>query len=147
MWEPTGLGSTLSRLAPALLDDAADRLFNEARSFRRFGRRQRHRVRILAKRLRYALDLFAATLPAHDTVEYIDRLAEFQESLGELTDAYAALELLRERLDKAETVKVLSEWVEAIEPGLVDRAARQLSAIARRPRPCRPSSSPRSSRA
>jgi len=135
MTNPAGADANTSSLAATVLDRAADRLFRNLRSFRKLDRRQRHRVRILAKRLRYALDLLAATLPANRATEYIDALAELQASLGELTDAYAAADLLEGRLDDRASLKALTEWVATVEPDLVNRAARQLAAIARRPRP------------
>ena len=122
-------------LAAGMLDRAADRLFAKARSYARLAPRDRHRVRILAKRLRYALDLLASTLPAHGASDYIDSLADLQDSLGELNDAHAAVELLRDRVDDRDTAKALTAWFDGVAPALVARAGRQLRALARRPRP------------
>lgn len=80
----------LRRLAPKQLARARGRLVEAARFFMALTPERRHRVRIFAKRLRYALDLFAAALPAQATADYIGRLAHLQDLLGELNDASVA---------------------------------------------------------
>jgi len=130
--------STVGEMCGALLDRAAGRVFAHARSFARLAPHQRHRVRILAKRLRYALDLLAPALPMHGAADYVDRLAHLQDSLGELTDAYVVLELLSDEVKDKLSRNVLAGWLESAEPQLAARAGRELAALARRPRPWRP---------
>ncbi len=86
--------SSVGEIAASLLEQAADRLFKDARSFSRLGRHKRHRVRIHAKRLRYALDLLAPSLPGRGAADYIEALAALQDTLGELNDASVALACL-----------------------------------------------------
>ncbi len=86
----TDKGSRLTDLAPRALDKAARRVFDEARFFAALPRPRQHRVRILGKRLRYALDLLAVTLPAKTATAYSERLSELQDALGELNDAAVA---------------------------------------------------------
>lgn len=121
--------------AASLLEQAADRLFKDARSFSRLGTHKRHRVRIHAKRLRYALDLLAPSLPGRAAADYIEALAALQDTLGELNDASVALARLTDAVEAGGPAKVLKEWFDRVEPGLVARAARQLNALDRRPRP------------
>ncbi|MGB3428960.1 MAG: CHAD domain-containing protein, partial [Burkholderiaceae bacterium] len=121
--------------AASLLEQAADRLFKDARSFSRLGRHKRHRVRIHAKRLRYALDLLAPSLPGRGAAEYIEALAALQDTLGELNDASVALASLADAVPAEGAASALKEWFNAVEPALVSRAARQLNALDRRPRP------------
>jgi triphosphatase len=121
--------------AAALLEQAADRLFKDARSFSRLGPQRRHRVRIHAKRLRYALDLLAPSLPGRGAADYIEALAALQDTLGELNDAAVAQARLADAIDAAGPAKVLAEWFGRVEPALVARAAQQLNALDRRPRP------------
>lgn len=127
----SGVGET----AAPLLEQAADRLFKDARSFSRLGQEKRHRVRIHAKRLRYALDLLAPSLPGRGAADYIEALAALQDTLGELNDASVALARLADALDDPGSSKVLNDWFSRIQPGLVTRAALQLNALDRRPRP------------
>jgi CHAD domain-containing protein len=121
----------------ALLEPLADDVAAGARVFARLSRRERHRVRIHAKRLRYALDLLRFALPQKSTADYVDALAGLQDTLGELNDAAVA----RERLDGAAIRRagrqVVKDWHDAVEPPLVAKAARELKALARRPRPWR----------
>jgi len=130
--------STVSELSGALLDRAAGRVFASARSFARLTPHQRHRVRILAKRLRYALDLLAPALSAHGAADYVDRMAHLQDSLGELTDAYVVLERMTDKIKDKLSRDALAGWLESAEPQLAARVGRELAALARRPRPWRP---------
>ncbi|MGE5160825.1 MAG: CHAD domain-containing protein [Betaproteobacteria bacterium] len=137
-WSMEGAPATTSSVgenAASLLEQAADRLFKDARSFSRLGQHKRHRVRIHAKRLRYALDLFAPLLPGRGASDYIDALAALQDTLGELNDAAVALARLTAVLRAAEPAKVVREWFDRVEPALVSRAALQLNALDRHPRP------------
>jgi inorganic triphosphatase YgiF len=86
MLTPPPAARTLAKLAPRQLDRAHARLFEEARFFVAQTPEHRHAVRILAKRLRYALDLFAVALPAEPTAQYVAALAELQDVLGTLND-------------------------------------------------------------
>jgi triphosphatase len=127
----------LGEVAAALLDPATDRLLSRARSFSRLSVKRRHRVRILAKHLRYALDLLQPSLPPRSGPDYIDALSNLQDSLGEMNDANVALDLLPPVLRGGATRKPLDDWFREVEPTVVARAARQLRALARRPRPWR----------
>jgi CHAD domain-containing protein len=87
---PSPRGRRLVRLAPRLLGRAHRRLFDAARAFAGQSPERRHRVRILAKRLRYALDVMAVALPEEPTRRYVASLAELQDVLGELNDLAVA---------------------------------------------------------
>jgi inorganic triphosphatase YgiF len=128
---------TVGAMGGALLDRAADRLFTSARSFARLAPHQRHRVRILAKRLRYALDLLTPAVPTQGAAGYVESLAHLQDSLGELTDAYVVLERLAGRVKDKRSRTMLANWMKSAEARLVARAGRELAALARRPRPWR----------
>ena len=84
-------GRTLKRLAPRALGKAHRRLFDAAQFFAALSPERRHRVRILAKRLRYALDVMSVALPREATERYIKALAELQDVLGELNDGAVSL--------------------------------------------------------
>jgi triphosphatase len=57
--------------------------------------RERHKLRILVKRLRYACEFFAPAFDARLAKPYIRRLAHLQELLGQLNDITVARRLLR----------------------------------------------------
>jgi triphosphatase len=83
--------ASLAALAPRRLRRAQQRLIEAAVFFCALAPAERHRVRILAKRLRYAIDLFACALPARRTAVYVAALSELQDDLGRLNDAAVAL--------------------------------------------------------
>jgi CHAD domain-containing protein len=84
-------GRTLERLAPQALDRARRRLFGAADGFVELSPEDRHRVRILAKRLRYTLDVLSVALPPGATKQYVNALADLQDVLGEFNDGAVAL--------------------------------------------------------
>jgi inorganic triphosphatase YgiF len=100
---PARRGRTLKRLASDALDKAHRRLFDAARFFIALSPEQRHRVRILAKRLRYALDVLSVALPKDVTERYVAALSELQDVLGELNDNVVAQGVLVE-IDAPDTV-------------------------------------------
>ena len=101
--------------APALRS-ASKKLFKEARFFTALTPPRRHQVRILAKRLRYALDLFAVALPKQATTRYIDALSELQDVLGQLNDASVAAAVVPQ-LTKSNRIRNSAQlWLVSIEP-------------------------------
>jgi CHAD domain-containing protein len=88
--KPAKKSRTLTRLAPRVLEKAHRALFGAAADFVELSVERRHRVRILAKRLRYALDIMSLTLPAESTARYIAALSDLQDVLGDLNDAAVA---------------------------------------------------------
>ena len=127
----------LNRIAAQLLDATAGDVFANARSFIALAPRERHQVRIRAKRLRYALDLLAVALPAQATQQYVDALALLQDALGELNDAAVGVDLLTGDPNRRRTNKRIRAWHKGLEPKLAHDAARRLAALARRPAPWR----------
>jgi inorganic triphosphatase YgiF len=111
---PAPKGRTLQRLAPRALGQAHKRLFTDAQFFAALSPERRHRVRILAKRLRYALDVLSPALPREATERYIAALAELQDVLGELNDLVVASSALH-RLAASDRLLGLAE------PGLDSR--------------------------
>jgi len=107
---------TLRDAAARDLQRACKKLFKEARFFGALTSGQRHQVRILAKRLRYALDLFAVALPKQTTARYIDALSELQDVLGLLNDASVAAAVLPQLTKSARTKKSVQQWVASLEP-------------------------------
>ena len=68
--------------------------------FRRADRRLKdaadiHRLRIEGKKLRYALEIFAAVFPAAELAACHDNLEQLQETLGEFTDHASAADRFR----------------------------------------------------
>ena len=87
---------------------------------------RRHRVRILAKRLRYALDLFAVVLPKTATERYIEALAELQDVLGHLNDAAVAKAVLPQLSKSNRLKRSAATWFDSVESDRVHDAERRL---------------------
>ena len=84
----------LPALAPELLDAQLRRVVAPARRIAALDERERHRLRIEVKRLRYALDLFGDLYEAAAVRLYRDALGELQDELGALNDAAVAARLM-----------------------------------------------------
>ena len=122
---PAGAASLADVAAPASRR-ASKKLLRSACFFVALSTSGRHRVRILAKRLRYALDLFAVVLPTHASGRYIEALAELQDTLGQLNDAAVAKGVLPQ-LSKSNRLKRLAAtWFDSVEPDRVHDAERRL---------------------
>ena len=90
-------------LAPPVEDFAANLLQLRAAVLKKRGKHLpsldaagRHRLRIAAKKLRYAAEFFAALFPKRRVRPYVQSLAGMQEVLGDLNDAATLLRLLPE---------------------------------------------------
>ena len=133
---PTDDAPTLAAAAGKRLARLHRRLFEEAAFFVALPVKQQHRVRIRAKRLRYALDLFACALPPQRTRRYARQLALLQDELGALNDAVIAGELTP-RIARAAGIEARPalDWWERQRGSRALRAEAALAALARLPRP------------
>ena len=132
---PPEESASLADLAGSLLDDLARGMFENARGFAQLSPHRRHRVRIRAKRLRYALDLLAVTLPERAASDYIGALSELQDTLGELNDASVALALLSRLTDSRSVRRTLKDWHRTVETAQLKTAVARIGTLARRSRP------------
>jgi len=129
-------GPTLASAAGRRLQRLHRRLFDSAAFFVALPVEQQHRVRIRAKRLRYALDLFAAALPAKPTRRYVAQLARLQDELGALNDAVVAAERLPGlALAAAVDASPSLEWLRQRHRDCALRAEGALAELARLPPP------------
>ena len=74
---------------------------------------ERHRVRIIGKRLRYAAEFFSSLFPAKRSKPYIQELANLQGILGVLNDAATTRTILSQVLDENgnEALAIMQAWV------------------------------------
>lgn len=132
---PPPKGRSLQRFAPRALARAQARLFEAARFFAALTPERRHRVRILAKRLRYALDALSVTLPQGATGIYVNKLSELQDVLGELNDAAVAFQHLGQLEGSSVLVDELRRRFEPREQTLAMDAERRLLELSDMPSP------------
>lgn len=134
---PRGGGPTLQTLAAKLLQRQHARLFEAAHAFAELSAEKQHRVRILAKRLRYALDFFAIALPARAVAAYGRRLAALQDELGAINDAAVAHARLRKLARSRALCEALDAWAARTRRDRAIAVERRLARLRERPVPWR----------
>lgn len=139
-WAETGAWLTkdeaqgrIKPFARAALDHRCKTLLKRGRGIEAADDAALHRLRIAAKKLRYAGDALAGLYPGKRVAAFIDRLKELQAELGELNDIATAGPLLENLALPASAALVAGEALgerRARRPKLVRRAAKALDRIA-----------------
>jgi triphosphatase len=109
-----------------------ERLTEEAQDLSGLSPKGRHRLRILAKRQRYALELLAPALPAGASARTLKLLSRLQQLLGEINDAHVAVALLPSLTRSREIVRQAQKWSEGILRRNLPRAQARLERLRRR---------------
>ncbi|MDM5178740.1 CHAD domain-containing protein [Massilia sp. DJPM01] len=91
--------------ASGILEKDQQRLLKRGRKLKGAGPEARHRLRIAAKKTRYAAEFFAALYPQKTVRPYVNALAGLQDELGLMNDASVADRLLRELNDGNDELK------------------------------------------
>jgi len=90
------LAAPLKGFARQALKQGERRMRRRARNLAQADAPKRHRLRIAAKRMRYATEFFESLYPARQVRPFIKSLAALQDALGKLNDAAVARKLLRD---------------------------------------------------
>ncbi len=90
------LSTPVGEFAAAVLDKRHRRLRKRGGDVPDAPAEERHRMRIAAKKLRYAAEFFASLYPPKRVRRYVDALEDLQDILGALNDAAVAERLLAE---------------------------------------------------
>ncbi|UGQ44565.1 CHAD domain-containing protein [Massilia endophytica] len=112
-----------------LLNNATRRLRKRARKWEEADAQARHRVRMAAKKARYAIEFFADLLPERQVKASSRLLADLQESLGRLNDAAVADGLLVDLCARDATAGEAASFVRGYlcaEAGRADRGLGKL---------------------
>ena len=96
--EQAALALPVGGYAADQLQQRAARLRKRGKRLRKLDAAGRHRLRIAAKKLRYAVEFFAALYPKRRVRAYVRSLAGLQDVLGGLNDAANVLRLLPEAI-------------------------------------------------
>lgn len=88
------LVAPIGEVAPALIRRSYRKARKRARHFAAQPPRQRHRLRIGLKKLRYTIDFLASLYPKRRTRRFVKRLKAVQDDLGHANDVRAARLLL-----------------------------------------------------
>jgi inorganic triphosphatase YgiF len=91
-----GLDAPAGTFAAVVLDRRDRRLRKRGRGVPQAPPEARHRVRIAAKKLRYAAEFFASLYPDKRVARYVEALEDLQDILGALNDAAVVDRLLAE---------------------------------------------------
>ncbi len=76
----------IEEAAPMLLERCRQKAEKRSRHFERQSVRQRHRLRIALKKLRYAVELLGSLYDADETRRFVQRLKRLQDDLGDIND-------------------------------------------------------------
>jgi triphosphatase len=82
--------SLIGKVAPHVLDRRRRKLRRRSKGFGRLPPRQRHRVRIAAKQLRYTIELCASLFNKGDLQKFVGQLKRLQDDLGYTNDIRVA---------------------------------------------------------
>src|SRR5262249_8555502 len=88
--------SPVARVAPRIFDRRRRQVRQHSQGFARLTPRQRHRLRIAAKKLRYTVELFASLFDQDYRRRFVKRLKRLQDDLGYANDIRVAHEFLTE---------------------------------------------------
>jgi inorganic triphosphatase YgiF len=93
---PPGFDAPVGAFAAFVLERRDRRVRKRGRDVPEAPPEERHRVRIAAKKLRYAAEFFKALYPAKRVARYVKALEDLQDILGALNDAAVVDRLLAE---------------------------------------------------
>ncbi len=119
----------LSDWASASLDRRLRQFRKLARQYDRLDSAGRHRLRIAAKRLRYAGEAFAPLYGDKATGDYLTRMAKLQDRLGTANDAAVAQALLVELRTQDKTLAHAAGLAEGFMIGATIGQARRLAKL------------------
>lgn len=85
---------TATLWAQAILESRWQKLIKRGQNFANLNDAQRHQTRIAAKKLRYAIDIFASIYRKKNTAPFIALLSKLQDELGYVNDRVIAQQLL-----------------------------------------------------
>ncbi len=87
---------TVSKTAPRIFRRLLKKAKKRGKNLKSLGAKERHKLRISLKRLRYALDTFRTGGKRRATKRYLDQLSHLQEIFGADSDALTTRSLLEE---------------------------------------------------
>ncbi len=105
--ETSALTAPIGTIAPDLLDRRRRKVRQRSRHFAGLTPKERHRLRIAVKKLRYTVDLLRSLYPRRTARRYLKPLKPVQDELGHANDirvAYGLVIGLGERAERAEPI-------------------------------------------
>lgn len=127
-----GPASPLRPMARAVMARAQRRILRRGRHFSDLPDVQLHELRLEAKRLRYAAELFAPLWPGRGARRYLKRLAALQEALGLANDGTTARSLVA-ALSGAAGAAGIDPWAIGLAEGWALAARGDMRSAAQKP--------------
>jgi triphosphatase len=129
---PAAAATRLTQQAYRAIERGHERLVAAARDLVTLPPQGRHRLRILAKRQRYALELLDPLLDGGAPARTLKQLSRIQQLLGEINDVYVAVSLLPSLTRSSELVRRAQRWSDKVVRRNLTKAQARLERLTRR---------------
>ncbi|WP_158598055.1 CHAD domain-containing protein [Noviherbaspirillum saxi] len=117
------------RFAKISLKHAQRRLHKRGRRLKEATPEARHRVRIAAKKARYATEFFQSLYPTRKTKPYVRALSQLQNELGWMNDVAVGDRLLKELQEEQDTLAGTAAYIRGYLAGSVEADKKQLEKL------------------
>jgi triphosphatase len=129
---PAAAAAHLTHQAHRAIEKGHERLAAAARDLAKLSPQGRHRLRILAKRQRYALELLVPLLDDGAPARTLKQLSRVQQLLGEINDIYVAVSMLPSLTRSRELMRRAERWSEKVVRRNLTKAQARLDRLTRR---------------
>ena len=114
--DPDPMASPLGGIAPGVLDRRRRKVRQRGKGFGRLAPRERHKLRIAVKKLRYTVELFGSLFDNDELDRFVTRLKRLQSDLGYANDVRVAHEFVTELFAQIEPRSPAAHaWVAVLE--------------------------------
>jgi CHAD domain-containing protein len=114
--EPDPMASPIGAIAPSVLDRRRRKVRQRGKGFGSLAPRERHKLRIAVKKLRYTIELFGSLFHRDGLESFVARLKRLQSDLGYANDVRVAHEFITELFAQIEPQSPAAHaWVAVLE--------------------------------
>ncbi|HEX4596760.1 MAG TPA: CYTH and CHAD domain-containing protein [Burkholderiaceae bacterium] len=129
---PAAAASNLTQQGRRAIERGHQRLAAAARDLAKLPPQGRHRLRILTKRQRYALELLAALLDDGAPARTLKQLSRLQQLLGEINDVHVAVSMLPSLTRSRELARRAQRWSDKVVQRNLGKAQARFERLIRR---------------
>jgi triphosphatase len=129
---PAAAAAHLTHQARRAIERGHERLAAAARDLAKLSPQGRHRLRILAKRQRYALELLSPLLDHGASARTLRQLSRLQQLLGEINDVHVAVSMLPSLTRSREVVRRAQRWSDKVVQRNLAKAQARFERLTRR---------------
>ncbi len=114
--QPDPMTSPICAIAPGVLDRRRRKVRQRGKDFGSLAPRERHKLRIAVKKLRYTIELFGSLFDKEGSERFVSRLKRLQSDLGYANDVRVAHEFVTELLAQIDPRSPAAHaWVAVLE--------------------------------